>query len=896
MSKSKTIEELRLAKQAGAGLPTAKWGPYVSEREWGTVREDYSWNGDAWNYISHDTARSRAYRWGEDGIAGISDANGQLCFAPTFWNGHDSILKERLFGLSNTEGNHGEDVKELYYYLDNTPTHSYMQYLYKYPQEPFPYERLIEENRKRSLTETEYEILDTGVFDKGNYFDITITYAKINDEDICIRIEAVNRGQEEAPLAVLPTLWFRKQWSPNLIKGPKPEITLMENKQRNLVRASHHYLGQYFMYFDHPDQLLFTENETNRERIFGEPNESPFVKDAFHHTVTSNDFAIFENKKSGTKFAPLFRTTIKGGEKKEFCLRLSRHKNLADPLGADFQSAFLKAKREANGFYKNVLPKNMHPDEARIARQAYAGMLWNKQFYYFDVREWLKGDKDLPPPPSERETGRNSYWKHLNNRDIISVPDKWEFPWYASWDLAFHMVVFAYIDPEFAKQQQILLNREWFTHPNGQLPAYEWNFGDVNPPVQAWAAMQVYEIDKEKTGKGDIKFLKRIFQKLNINFTWWANQKDKNHNHIFEGGFLGLDNIGVLNRSHIGEGYSLEQADGTAWMGMFATSMLQMAIEITQHDDTFQDVALKYFEQYNLIAESLNTNHLWDESESFFFDVLKKPNGKEALLQVRSIVGLTSIFAALHIPAEILLKVYKLKHGIDWYDHYSREKNLYQSVVFKNGDEKSDMLISLVHIEKLKKLLYALLDENEFLSPFGIRSVSKMHSKTYEVEIGGQLFSLHYDPGESTTKMFGGNSNWRGPIWFPMNFMIIRSLKIYHNFYGDDLKVEFPSRSGNYLNLGQVGDEISKRLQNIFIKDDHSERAVFGAYNDFYNRPENDKLVLFHEYFHGETGMGLGASHQTGWTGLIAALLQDSKIKEPEKREHQADKTTTNNL
>jgi Mannosylglycerate hydrolase MGH1-like glycoside hydrolase domain len=872
---NKTVEEQRLDKQLADKLPTARWGSYVSERQWGTVREDYSKEGDSWNYVTHEKARSRAYRWGEDGIAGISDSQCQLCFAPTFWNGQDPILKERLFGLSNAEGNHGEDVKELYYYLDNTPTHSYMQYLYKYPQKTFPYEQLLEESRRRSLLEPEFEILDTGLFDEGNYFDITITYAKIDEEDICILIEAVNRSKEYAPLVVLPTLWFRKQWSPDLIEG-KPEIALQSSAEGEAnVCATHPFLGQYYMYFDHSDDLLFTENETNKERNFGISNESPFVKDAFHAAVLNDDFTIFKNKKSGTKFASCYRANIKPGGSEKFRLRITRKQSVINPLGPDYEASFVNSKKEADDFYKNILPQNILPEDALIARQAYAGMLWNKQFYYYDVREWLKGDKGQPLPPSERLTGRNSSWKHLNNRDIISVPDKWEFPWYASWDLAFHMIVFASIDPEFAKQQQILLNREWYTHPNGQIPAYEWSFGDVNPPMQAWAAIQVYEIDKKKSGVGDIDFLKRIFQKLTINFTWWANQKDAEHNYVFEGGFLGLDNIGVINRNNIKDGYILEQADGTAWMGMFATYMLQMAIEIAQHDDTFQDVALKYFEQFSLIAESLNTNDLWNEKEQFFFDILKYPNGKEISLQVRSIVGLSSIFAGSYIPSKALGKLQQVKHGINWYDKFCRDKDLYRAIMDKDKGEDGDLLISLITMERFEKLLYTLLDEEEFLSPFGIRSVSKKHSTKYEIKIEDQVFSLHYDPGEGTTHMFGSNSNWRGPIWFPMNYLIIQSLKTYFSYYGDNFKVEFPSRSGNYLNLHEVSDQINKRLQKIFTLENNSVRPVFGVYNKFYQRDENKNLILFHEYFHGEKGMGLGASHQTGWTGLLATMIQE---------------------
>lgn len=870
-----TAEEKRLAKQKSDKLPTASWGPYLSERQWGTVREDYSVDGNAWNYFTHDQARSRAYRWGEDGLAGISDSQCQLCFVPAFWNGKDPILKERLFGLSNGEGNHGEDVKELYYYLENTPSHSYMKYLYKYPHGAFPYDQLIRESGQRSLRQDEFELLDTGIFNEGNYFDITITYAKIDEEDICILIEVRNQGQKTAPVTVLPTLYFRKQWSPDLIEG-KPVINLKKDPDgTTCAEATHPFIGKYYFYFDPTEQLLFTENETNMKRIFGIDNGNLFVKDAFHTAVINNDFVIFRDRVAGTKFAPLYRVNIEPSGTALFRLRISRKKELQQPLGKDHEMAFINSKAEADEFYNSILPANLSSQEARIARLAYSGMLWNKQFYYYEVREWLKGDKGQPSPPSERLTGRNSKWKHLNNRDIISVPDKWEFPWYASWDLAFHMIDFAYIDPEFAKQQQILINREWYTHPIGQMPAYEWSFGDVNPPVQAWAAMRVYEIDKRKTGKGDIDFLKRMFQKLTINFTWWANQKDAEENYVFEGGFLGLDNIGVIDRnSIIRNGCILEQADGTAWMGMFATYMLEMALEISQYDGTFQDVALKYFEQYNLIAESLNTNGLWDEDQHFFYDVLKYSDGTKVPLKVRSIVGITSLFATLYLPKDLLKKLGQFEHGIEWYRKYCIDRGLYQAVIKKDEKEESDRLISLIHIDKLKSLIYVILDQEEFLSPYGIRSVSKKHEEVYNIEIYGQLFSLQYTPGESTTQIFGSNSNWRGPIWFPVNYLIIQSLKAYYQYFGDEFKVEFPSRSGKFMNLKEIAVQLKNCLTRIFISES-GFRPVFGKYNYFYQRPENNDLVLFHEYFHGETGMGLGASHQTGWTGLIASLITE---------------------
>jgi hypothetical protein len=876
MTRKLTAEEERLRHQYLKGLPTAEWGPYLSERQWGTVREDYSPDGSAWDYFTHDQARSRAYRWGEDGLAGISDRQGQLCFALALWNGQDLFLKERLFGLNNQEGNHGEDVKELYYYLDNTPTHSYMHYLYKYPVQAFPYSRLLNENKHRTVDDSEYELLDTGLFDDGRYFDVNVFYAKVSEEDICIRIGMTNHSTEEALLVLLPVLWFRKQWAPDLIEG-KPQISLDNNGEtRHRVKAGHPYIGNYFFYFEKADHLLFTENETNKQLLFNLSNVSPFVKDAFHEAVINNDFSLFGGHHQGTKFSPVYKLILPGGATRTIGLRITRNGELENPFGNDFSKTFNVRKKEADDFYRQVLPVEPGHEIAAISRQAYAGMLWNKQFYYYDVFQWLKGDPGQPAPPFERLTGRNSQWKHLNNRDIVSMPDKWEYPWYAAWDLAFHLVVFAGIDPVFAKNQLILLLREWYTHPNGQLPAYEWNFGDVNPPVHAWAAMRIYEIDKKKTGNGDIDFLKRVFQKLNINFTWWANRKDAEDNYIFEGGFLGLDNIGVIDRdSQLPAGAILEQADGTAWMGMYASYMLEMTLEIALHDPAFEDVATKYYEHYVFITEAFNLNGLWDDDDHFFYDVLKQPDGKRIPLKVRSLVGITSIFTALVIPSEVLDKLVNFRHGLQWFRKYRRRQGEYLALMQHEEKEEGDKLITLVHQHKLEKLLTALFDEDEFLSPFGIRSVSKRHEQTYEVNIAGQTFALSYEPGESHTHIFGGNSNWRGPIWFPMNYLIIRSLKSYYRFFGDNLKMEFPSRSGRYLNLEEIAHELSARLIKIFLPDEKGHRPVFGRYNGFYQRQENAGLLLFHEYFNGDTGMGLGASHQTGWTGLVATLINE---------------------
>jgi hypothetical protein len=874
-----TAEENRLHKQKEGLLPTALWGPYLSERQWGTVREDYSEGGDAWSYLPHDHARSRAYRWGEDGLAGISDDQSQLCFALALWNGRDPILKERLFGLTNSEGNHGEDVKELYYYLENTPSHSYMQYLYKYPHAEYPYAWLINENKRRSTFDTEFEIIDTGLFDDGKYFDVLITYAKENEKDICILITAKNLGKEAASLTLMPTLWFRNQWHPALIEK-KPDIALEVKTENKLnlssIRASHAALGDYFLYFENPEQTLFTENETNTEKLFNVPNKHPFVKDAFHEAVIQNDYSLFKDKKQGTKCSLVYKELVQPGETIRLKLKLSQDSSMPDPLGLTFDKVIKDRKEEAATFYESVLPEGIKPELANIATQAYSGLLWNKQFYYYDVLEWLQGDKGAPTPASQRLTGRNSKWKHLNNRDVISMPDKWEYPWYAAWDLAFHSVVFAHIDPGFAKAQQILITREWYTHPNGQIPAYEWNFSDVNPPVQAWAAMKIYEIDKKKSGVGDINFLKRIFQKLTINFTWWANRKDADDTYIFEGGFLGLDNIGIFDRSSkLPPGCNLEEADGTAWMGMYASGMLSMAIEIAQQDSSFEDIATKYFEHYVLIAEAFNNKDLWNEDEAFYYDVLNLPEGTQLPLKVRSLVGITSLFAASVITDQQLQKLKYFKNGVEWFRKYRKDKGEYLAVVEMAEGKDGNKLITMMYRNRLEKLLIALLDENEFLSPYGIRSVSKIHSKGYFLTIFGHPLTLYYEPGESSTHLFGGNSNWRGPIWFPMNYLIIESLQSYYAYFGDTLKVAFPTGSQRSLNLKEVATELSNRLQSIFQANESGIRPWHGRYGGFYSKPENKDLQLFHEYFHGETGMGIGASHQTGWTALVAALIQN---------------------
>ncbi len=852
-----------------------KWGPYLSERQWGTVREDYSPKGTAWEYFTHEHARSKTYRWGEDGIAGICDRFCNLCFAIALWNGHDPFLKERLFGLSGPEGNHGEDVKELYYYLDSTPTHSYLKHLYKYPRMAFPYQALKSENRQRSRHETEFEILDTGVFEEG-YYDVFTEYAKVDEEDICIRITVHLRGDETGEISVLPTLWFRNLWSFGLL-DVKPKIGA--GQESNQVRASHPKIGDHYLYFEQAQRLLFTENETNEALLYRQPNAQPFVKDAFHHAVVENDFEWLADKKSGTKFSPMYQFKLAAGEKAEIRLRLSRNGQLNQPLGAEFEQAFAARIQEADLFYQGLI-KSKNADLANIQRQAFAGVLWTKQYYNLDIPRWLEGDPGQIAPPESRKLGRNRHWSTLNNEDIISMPDKWEYPWYAAWDLAFHCVPLAMVDMEFAKRQLILFLREWYMHPNGQLPAYEWAFGDVNPPVHAWACLQLYKMDKKFNGREDKVFLKRVFQKLLINFTWWVNRKDDLGNNIFEGGFLGLDNIGVFDRSSfIPGGGLLEQADGTAWMAMYCLNMLEMALILGEDDLAYEDVATKFFEHFTYIAASLNQidEHFpgcWDPEEGFFYDVLSLPNRKFIPLKVRSLVGLTTLFAVMEIKREQLQKLPGFYKRLKWFQDY-REKNQ-QYKVLDTLDETGDVLLSLVPKDRLEQLLQALFDEKEFLSPAGIRSLSKVHEKPYVVHIEGQQFGLSYDPGESTTGLFGGNSNWRGPVWMPMNYLIGHSLRIYAQHYGSKLMVEFPTGSGHQVDLDEAADEISRRLISIFQPDETGKRIIHGNYPQYQNDPHFKDLLLFYEYFHGNDGHGLGASHQTGWTGLVAEMIDKS--------------------
>lgn len=875
MEKKITAEENRLAEQYSGKKKWLKWGPYLSERQWGTVREDYSENGTAWDYFPHDHARSRVYRWGEDGIAGISDDMQRICFAVTVWNGKDPILKERLFGLTGSEGNHGEDVKELYYYLDNNPSHSYMKHLYKYPQATFPYADLLEVNKNRSKDEKEFELLDTGIFNDGKYFDVFTEYAKADDEDLLIKITVYNRAAEPAYIAVLPTLWMRNLWYVGINK-PKPVIQPGKGGANyESVNAQHYETGNYHFYFQQSCKLLFTENETNTEKLYGVPNDSPFVKDAFHTAVIRGDYDIFENKREGTKFSPLYEEDIEGGANAVIKLRLSKIE-ITDPFSNGFDEIFTQRITETDEFYK-LLTKAIDEDEKNIQRQAFAGMLWSKQYYNIDVPLWLNGDPGQPPPPNNRKTGRNHQWKTLNNEDIISMPDKWEYPWYAAWDLAFHCVPLAMLDAQFAKEQQLLFLREWYMNPQGQLPAYEWAFGDVNPPVQAWSCMEVYKMDKEKTGKGDKKFLERVFQKLLLNFTWWVNRKDHVGNNVFEGGFLGLDNIGVFDRSSaIPGGGHLEQADGTAWMAMYCLNMLEIALELCQYNDAYEDVATKFFEHFVYIADSLNRigeewSGAWDEEQGFFYDVLSMPDGNYIPVKVRSLVGLISLLGVLVIKKEMLEKVPDFYKRLKWFRKYREKNNNY--MVIEDLKENDDILLSLVPRQRLEKLMTALLDEKEFLSPGGIRSLSKIHETPYEININGEDFGLNYQPGESTSSLFGGNSNWRGPIWAPMNYLLILSLTKYCKYYKGECQVAYPADSDNYISLTSVSKALAKRFISNFKKDDKGHRLVHGNASIYENDPHFRDLVLFYEYFHGDTCRGVGASHQTGWTGVVAELI-----------------------
>jgi hypothetical protein len=874
-----TAEEKRLKEARERRRHWKRWGPYLAERAWGTVREDYSADGAAWNYLPHDHARSRAYRWNEDGIAGISDRHQLICFALALWNGRDPILKERIFGLAGPEGNHGEDVKEYYFYLDSTPTHSYMNYLYKYPQERFPYEKLYEENRRRSKKEPEYELLDTGVFDEDRYFDVTIEYAKADAEDILIQIRVTNRGPEPAEIHLLPTLWFRNTWSWN---GETAKPVLRAGKEADTtIEALHDYYGARRLYCEGTPELLFTENETNTERLFKAPNLSPFVKDGINDYVVAGRTEAVNPEQAGTKAAAHYRLTINPGETESVRLRFT-DKDGIQPFGNQFEQIFSRRKQEADEFYKTVIPQDLSNDAQAVMRQAFAGLLWSKQFYHYVIKQWLEGDSQQPPPPAARRHGRNHEWDHLYNADVISMPDKWEYPWYAAWDLAFHCVPLALIDSDFAKEQLILMLREWYMHPNGQLPAYEWALGDVNPPVHAWAAWRVYKIEEKRRGRGDRKFLERVFHKLLLNFTWWVNRKDAEGMNIFQGGFLGLDNIGVFDRSApLPTGGHIEQSDGTSWMAMYTLNMLAMAMELAREDSAYEDVASKFWEHFLHIAHAMTSlGHtgiqLWSEEDGFFYDVLHLGDESSFPLKVRSMVGLIPLFAVETLEPEALKRLGGFKKRLEWFIDNRPELTKVVACMRTPGEQER-RLLSIVNGEQLRRVLHLMLDEREFLSPYGIRALSRFHHENpYQLRVNGDVHRVDYEPAESSTGLFGGNSNWRGPVWFPVNFLIIESLQKFHHYLGEDFKVECPTGSGQMMTLWEVAAEISRRLSRIFLRDERGRRPVYGGLEKFQSDPHWRDHLLFHEYFHGDDGAGLGASHQTGWTGLVAKLLQQS--------------------
>lgn len=867
---SKDSEKQRLIE---SGKNWKHWGPYLSDRQWGTVREDYSASGDAWNYLTHDKARSKAYRWGEDGIGGISDERQLLCFALAFWNTNDPILKERLFGLSGVEGNHGEDVKEYYFYIDSTPTHSYMKMLYKYPQEEFPYAKLVANNKSRNKTQPEFEICDTGAFDSGKYFDIFIEYAKADSEDILIQITAYNRSKQAASLHIVPQLWFRNTWS----WGYNEEKPLVHLSGHNHMEASHASLGKYQFYIEENATPLFCENETNTGKLYQKVKTKGFFKDGINDYIVNNDNGAINPVQTGTKAAWDHKKKIEPGGKEVLRLRLT--KNIFEKPFQGFADLFNQRKKEADDFY-DQLAGNLGNEQKNVQRQALAGMLWSKQFYNFDVSQWLKGDPSQPKPPDQRFKGRNTDWQHLNNADIISMPDKWEYPWYAAWDLAFHCIPLAMVDAQFAKDQLKLLTREWYMHPNGQLPAYEWNFSDVNPPVHAWATWRVYKIDqKQQHGTGDSQFLESVFHKLLLNFTWWVNRKDEQNKNVFQGGFLGLDNIGVFDRSaEAPGGGNLEQADATAWMAMYSLNMMRIALELAKTNPVYADLATKFLEHFLYIAGAManisgDGIDLWDEEDQFFYDVLHTEKGYEKL-KVRSMVGLIPLFAVEVLEHEAMEDHPEFARRTKWFLDYRPDL---ASLVSRWTEEgKGDRhLFSLLRGSRLKKILKRMLDETEFLSDYGIRSLSKIHRENpYTFTSEGQHFSVDYQPGESTVHLFGGNSNWRGPVWFPLNFMIIESLQRFHHYYGEDFRVEHPTNSGQYSSLKEIANELTERLLSIFTLQKNKSRPLYGEHKLFQNDPYFHSLVLFYEYFHGETGRGLGASHQTGWTGLIAKLLK----------------------
>jgi hypothetical protein len=877
-------EKQRLEADRLGQQPWRLWGPHLSERQWGTVREDYSPHGTAWDYFSHDHARSRAYRWGEDGIAGISDDGQRLCLALALWNGADPILKERLFGLTNEEGNHGEDVKELYYYLDATPTHSYLKYLYKYPQRAFPYDLLVEENRRWGKEQPEFELLDTGIFDDDRYFDVFVEYAKAGPDDLLMVVTVHNRGPADAPLHVLPQLWFRNTWA----WVPGAERPGLAAAGEGLVEARHPDLGIYRLQADGKPALLFCDNDTNVARVFGVDGARGYYKDGFHDYLVRGERGAVNPRQTGTKAAAHYALTVPGGASARLRLRLSQGPSPAEPF-RDFDLVLERRRREADDFYGDLQADLADPDARAVQRQAFAGMIWGKQLYHYNVHEWLKGDPAQPPPPAERRHARNSDWHHLNNADVISMPDKWEYPWYAAWDLAFHCIPLALLDPELAKAQLVLLTREWYMHPNAQLPAYEWAFGDVNPPVHAWAAWRVFQIDRKRCGRGDLAFLERVFHKLMLNFTWWVNRKDTQGRNIFQGGFLGLDNIGVFDRSRpLPDGGFINQADGTSWMAMYCLNLMRIALELSLHDPVYQDVATKFFEHFLGIAAAMTNiggddagRGLWDEQDEFYYDELDLPDGRVLTLRVRSMVGLIPLFAVEVLEPELLERLPAFGRRLTWFLNHRPDLAALVSRWQEPGRGER-RLLSLLRGHRMKRLLKRMLDESEFLSGYGVRALSRQHrDNPYVFSCHGQTLTVGYEPGESRSGLFGGNSNWRGPIWFPVNYLLIESLQKFHHYYGDDFKVECPTGSGRFVTILDVANELARRLTRLFLRGADGRRPVFGDCAKLQTDPHFRDHVLFHEYFHGDTGRGLGASHQTGWTGLIAKLLMPRREETP---------------
>ena len=867
-----TAEHKRLEESRSRAGHWKRWGPYLSERSWGTVREDYSEHGTAWEYLSHDAARSKAYRWNEDGIAGISDRRQHICFAVALWNGRDPILKERLFGLTGNEGNHGEDVKEYYFYLDSTPTHSYMKYLYKYPQAEFPYARLVEENRGRGKDQREFELLDTGVFEGDRYFDVEVEYAKAGAEDILIRIGVSNRGPEAAEVDLLPTVWFRNDWSWG--QGVAKPVMHAADGAIDLEGARR-------LFCEGAPELLFTENETNTRRLYGYDNGAPYAKDGINDYVVRGERGAVNPAQTGTKAAARYRLRVEAGETKVVRLRLTTAAASVGQLGQEFDRTFALRRSEADEFFATVIPAGLSDDAKRVMRQSLGGLLWSKQFYHYVVRDWLQGDAGAPPPPDNRKNGRNSEWGHLYNADVISMPDKWEYPWYAAWDLAFHCVPLALVDSDFAKEQLTLMVREWYMHPNGQMPAYEWAFGDVNPPVHAWAAWRVYKIEKKRRGVGDRVFLQRIFHKLLLNFTWWVNRKDAEGHNVFQGGFLGLDNIGVFDRSApLPTGGHIEQADGTGWMAMYCLNLLAIALELAEEDPSYEDVASKFWEHFLYIAHAINSlghggEGMWDQTDGFFYDVLHQGDSQRSL-KVRSMVGLIPLFAVETLEPAALERLPGFRRRMDWFVANRPDLTRNVACMCTHG-AAGRRLLSIVDAGQLRSVLRYMLDENEFLSPYGIRALSRVHrEQPYVLGVDGASYSVGYEPAESSTGLFGGNSNWRGPVWFPVNYLLIESLQKYHHYLGGDFTVEYPTGSGVFLTLEEVATELSRRLNRIFLRDEDGRRPVHGNSSKFQTDPHWRDLVLFYEYFHGDDGSGVGASHQTGWTGLAAKLLQQS--------------------